>query len=343
MIVLEVTLLCLILYIGIRSSYTDLNFGYIYNKDLIPVFFIGSVINAIYYLYYVQDIVLDFLINILIVFIIQTLLYGIHSFAGGDFKLGMLFAFLYPARLYLPYQGMITTLFGALCIAFIYGYLFILISSIYRIKKGVVQPDKKYFLLFVKNYFYSYLRAAIYITGISLVMILCENVLFVPRFVFWLLNITIAMLSSRVRWMRNKFVILTVIITDIVLSILSHTIPFSMDIRNYLFVAILLLFQMIISTGIYEKIKTEEAVKGLILSTASSMLMQGSRVKGLPGISMENLKDRLTEEQAASIRRWGETKSGKKEITIVRKIPFAIFLLLGFITYFILWGMLYAI
>lgn len=330
------------LCIGIRSAYTDLKFGYIYNKDLIPVFSIGGAVNIIYYFYFVRDIIPDFIINILIVFIIQVLLYGIHSFAGGDFKLGMLFAFLYPARLYLPYQGMITTLFFAFGIAFIYGYLFLLINSIQRIIKGVVRPDKRYFLLFIKKYFHSYLRAAVYITGLSLAVGLCENALFIPGFVLWILNIIVAMLSGRVVWMKNRFVILTVIIVDVVLVIILQAVPFSVDMGNYLFVAVLLLFQMLISTGIYETIRTADAVKGMILSTTSSVLMQGSRVKGIPGISMENLKDRLTEEQASSVRRWGETKSGKKEITIVRKIPFAIFLLLGFLTYFILWGVLYA-
>ena len=44
----------------------------------------------------------------------------------------------------------------------------------------------------------------------------------------------------------------------------------------------------------------------------------------------------ITEEQAESIRRWETSKYGQKEITIVRKIPFAIFISFGTIVYVIM-------
>ncbi len=54
-----------------------------------------------------------------------------------------------------------------------------------------------------------------------------------------------------------------------------------------------------------------------------------SRVQGLPTDSTEDLRSRLTPEQAESIRRWEKSKFGKPYIVIVRKIPFAVFIGIG--------------
>lgn len=90
---------------------------------------------------------------------------------------------------------------------------------------------------------------------------------------------------------------------------------------------------MTIKASLYEVIPLESLQSGMILSVGSSILMQGSRVRGLPNISTEDLESRLTKEEVESIKRWG---AGKEimEITIIKKIPFAIFLGLGFLTYF---------
>lgn len=94
---------------------------------------------------------------------------------------------------------------------------------------------------------------------------------------------------------------------------------------------------MTIRTDLYERIKIADLKKGMILSMGSSMLMQGSRVRGLPGISSEDLKSRLTETEVNSIIRWGKGKE-IDDLIIVKKIPFAIFIFLGFISYFLIWS-----
>ena len=58
-----------------------------------------------------------------------------------------------------------------------------------------------------------------------------------------------------------------------------------------------------------------------------------SRVKGLPIITTEDMSSRITAEQADSIKRWGKSKNGKESIVILRKIPFAAFISLGYIIY----------
>lgn len=67
--------------------------------------------------------------------------------------------------------------------------------------------------------------------------------------------------------------------------------------------------------------------------------MQNSRIIGFHSISTEDLNRGLTESEVDSIKR--EAKSRKKtEITMIRKIPFAIFISFSYIIlyYIILYG-----
>ena len=77
----------------------------------------------------------------------------------------------------------------------------------------------------------------------------------------------------------------------------------------------------------------------MILSTISSVLMQTSITPGLPGVSTEDLRSRLTTEEIASIKIWAKA-THTESLTIVKKIPFAIFISIGFVSYFILWSIL---
>ena len=76
----------------------------------------------------------------------------------------------------------------------------------------------------------------------------------------------------------------------------------------------------------------------MILSSVSSILMQNSRTRGLPPVSSEDLRSRLTEEQIASIGRWAESRN-IINVTVVRKIPFAAFIMGGFVSYFVIWSL----
>ena len=114
----------------------------------------------------------------------------------------------------------------------------------------------------------------------------------------------------------------------------------SVPVRLQGYAAVIILCQMTITASLYKQIPTETVQKGMILSTSSTVQMQPSRVRGLPGVSREDLRDRLTDEQASSVRRWGKTEKGSPVVTIMRKVPFAIFLVLGYAMYFLMWSIL---
>ena len=130
-----------------------------------------------------------------------------------------------------------------------------------------------------------------------------------------------------------------IVAVDVGLSIWLGVIPISINPENYILVFVLLLCQMTIRTNLYKDIELENLKKGMILTTASSVLMQGSRVRGLPGVSSEDLRNRLTETEIDSIKRWASGRNVTR-ISIVKKIPFAFFLVIGFWLYLAAWGYL---
>jgi hypothetical protein len=79
----------------------------------------------------------------------------------------------------------------------------------------------------------------------------------------------------------------------------------------------------------YKEIKTENVKVGMILSAFTISKFYISKVKGLPKISTEDMRTRLTQENVEAVRRWRTSKYGEDTIVIVRKIPFAVFIFLG--------------
>lgn len=74
---------------------------------------------------------------------------------------------------------------------------------------------------------------------------------------------------------------------------------------------------------VYQEIPTDQVKAGMILSRSTIVLLLPSKVKGLSKESFEDLRSRLSEEEAAAGRRWKTSKYGRDTVLIVRKIPFA--------------------
>lgn len=59
-------------------------------------------------------------------------------------------------------------------------------------------------------------------------------------------------------------------------------------------------------------------------------------MKGLPKQGGEDMRYRITEDEMNAIKRWESSKYGEDTIIIVRKIPFAIFIVAGILLLFII-------
>ena len=141
-------------------------------------------------------------------------------------------------------------------------------------------------------------------------------------------------------FLQKRIIILLILGVDIILAVTNRIMPIDLNARSYIIILVSALIQSLMIEFNYETIKTEDVQKGMILSLPTTILFMNSRVKGLPKLSNEDLSSRLTEEEAASVRRWRTTSTGRDEIIIVRKIPFGIFISAGVFLYFIL-GVVY--
>ena len=334
-------MLTILACVGVLVSVSDIRVGVIRNRMLAIFSIMAVIIDIIYYVFFTREMFLYFALNIVLVIIICLILFFTHSLAGGDCKLIPVMTLLYPAGGYLIYKKSLITMFFPICFAILYGYIYLLMTSLIRISFGKAKLERKDIRNFLMNYFKSYGIAYAYIALINLCLNIFGKLFFkIPTVVFFAVCFAVAWASGKIKILRKIPSLIIVICIDIVLAIIFKIIPVSLNPGTYIFIAFLILCQMTIRTVLYETIKTEEVKKGMILSLFSSMLMQNSRIADLPSISSEDLRSRLTEKEAESVRRWGQSKKGHQEITIVRKIPFAVFIFMGFITYFVIWSVL---
>ena len=338
MIYMEAAMLLLLLALGIISSISDIKFGVIYNRVLLPFAVVGVILCGIYYIWFAKEYFFSFLINTGIVSFISLLLFFIHSFAGGDSKLLIVLSLLYPARCYLVYHDSRLTLLSAICFALLFSYVYLLICTIVNISRGRIRISKTYVKNNALHFLGTYIRILPYILLLNLVFrVISLKLIQVNSFVILFSCFALAFLVGKYDVLKKWYLVVPVLAIDVALSIYLKVIPISINPLNYLFVLIIMLLQMTMKTGIYEVICTSNVQEGMILSTESSLLMQKSRVRNLPAVSKEDLRNRLTATEAEAVKRWENSSTGLSEIKIVKKIPFAVFILLGYVIYFVLW------
>lgn len=111
---------------------------------------------------------------------------------------------------------------------------------------------------------------------------------------------------------------------------------YSVNLKMLALVFIIIVFRSISEKYNYEEIKISDLKPRMILSFESVMKFYNSRIKGLPTSTTETTDSRLTEEEVESIKRWSRSKKGQETIVIVRHMPFAPFMLVGEILFFVI-------
>lgn len=333
--IIEVIYALAFISLGIISSATDLKEGIVYNRHVLIFAVIGVTLDIFYFGIYARTYLTIYIINCLCIGCISFLLYITHSFAGGDCKLAIVLAILYPAKYYVIYSGSSLTLFFALGYALILGYIYLVGSAILKL----VRKNSKISLAYVKNYFEeffkSFFRVFIYVSALNyLFIIVMQKGIILNTWMIRMICIMLAIVVGKSKVLKKRYVIFCVTIVDCVIGVFFRVLPFSVNVENYILVIILMVLQMITKTNLYKEIELNNLKKGMILSSMASLMMQNSRVKGLPGISSENLKNRLSEEEVESVKRWGKGKN-IQSIVVVKKIPFVLFMILGFFVYYL--------
>ena len=157
--------------LGLYASISDIKAGIIKNKVLLFFSIAAVLLDVIYYAVFVQDIVCDFLYNVLFIGLISVVLYLSRIWAAGDVKLVLVMTLLIPARFYISINFHITTLFIAICIAFIMGYFYLLSIGCYNIVSGKVKTSWRKVLYGFKQWLFSYIIVILYTIPISVIYV----------------------------------------------------------------------------------------------------------------------------------------------------------------------------
>ena len=333
MLICEIVLLLVIAILGIIVVKSDFQFGIIRNNVLKVALIIGVVINVIYLSLFVRFAIKDFFINWVLISILSMLLYFYHFWAAGDSKLLICISFLTPARYYVE-DTHITGIYYIIFI-FLVAYVYIIVDSIIQnVKKKRFFKENSFtrnnIVIFLKRYCVSYL----YLRALSIALQLALRDFYYKNSVlFAFINIFIVILIHEKSFFKNIRTLIVMVVINmglIVYLVINHQTVFSIEIlRNYGIVVLALILKDLVSGYNYEEISTASVVKGMVLSYSTVALFGPSRVKGLPQLTYEDMRSRLTDEEVEAIHRWEKSKYGKSTVIIVRKMPFAIFIILG--------------
>ena len=336
MTLLEAVMLATLFVTCAYVTVTDLKNAIIQNKVIFSSAIIAVILNAIYFIFFAEEFFIAYCINVGIMTFISLAFYALHIWAAGDSKLLILTIMLIPTRLY--YEGNIVSATVVIIIMiFSFAYLYTIGESIYigikeknlfkiqRFKADIKAMVKQYIkctcLVMIFDYLFKLVLPEFYSMNTELVLIL---------------NMIIVFLSYSIKVLERWIWLGVLAVPTVILYLVTNGISADFDFKIYILVAIVLVLRIFSEKYNYMTIPTATVKKGMVLAYSTIMCFAPSRIQGLPATTTEDIRSRISEEEAESIKRWEKSKYGQEEITIVRKIPFAIFISLGTIVYVVM-------
>ena len=328
--------------IGIISAITDFKKKKIYNKYLICAIFVSAITYLIFWKQIEFNLINKYVLNLLISVGISFAFFYFKIWAAGDAKLFLALVFMIPYEIYETNEFNIFPALYLLIMIFGIAFIYIVIDTIYLWTKDkkkvevleIFNITSKKLINFLIQYFMGYF--IILFINNTMMKFFMEFRLYNGGLVL-LCNMLILLFIYRIVVQVKLASIITIIFA--VLNLIYY-IKFgfhinSIDINFFILVIIIMIFRMIAEKYNYEEIKIENLQPRMILSYGSILRFYSSRVRGLPKITDETTDSRITKEEVDSIKRWSKTKKGQETIEIVRHIPFAPFILLGEILFWI--------
>lgn len=331
---------CIIAVIlGVVSTITDFKNKKIYNKNIIYVLMASLFIYIVLWKQITIQYITNYCINIIISVIILFSFYYFKIWSAGDAKLFLAIIIIIPYNIYNVEK---TNLFPALyllIIIFSIGFFYVVLETLVLWVK-----DKKRIQIFklkiknikqiIINYFMGYF-VILFINNITLK--------FVPDFrinnggLMLICNMLILFFLYRIIKRKRKTLIIMslFLIANLTYYFIFGLRIYSINLKMFVFVLSIMLFRSFAEKYNYEEIRIENLKPRMILSFESVLKFYSSRVKGLPHSTDETTDSRLTTNEVNSIKRWSKTKKGQDTIIIVRHMPFAPFILIGEIIFFI--------
>lgn len=332
MIFVKSFLISVLIVEGIFCSISDIRTNKIPNISIICGLLCSLIGNLVYFILSDSTYLLNFILNVISAAVISFVMYVLHIWAGGDVKLFVVMAMLVPAEFYSQKAplSIVTIYITIFSVAFIY-LVFESVVLMALKERGTGRISVKFSVkpifscmvsimafqallqLVFKGYYYDYLP------------------------VFLLLNVIFVLAFNKMKFLNH---ILSIVVcsfisgANLILSIINN--QYKLELKTIIVAAVVICFRTLAERFNYQEIDTLNVKKGMILSFSTVIGFANSRVKGLPQFTTEDIASRITQEEADSIKRWATSKNGEDKITILRKIPFAIFISIGFIFYLVL-------
>ena len=312
---------------------TDLKNGIIQNKVIAMSGIFAIVLNIIYFVFFARELFMAYCINVGIMSFVSIIFYALHIWAAGDSKLLILTIMLIPTRIY--FAGNIVSATAIIIIMiFSFAYIYTVGESIFigikeknLFKTGKIRLDVK---SMVKQYIKCTCLVMIFDYVINLVL---SDFYSMNSELIMIMNMIVVFLSYNIKILERGVWLAILAIPTIALHFINHGFSINFNFKIYVLVALVLILRIFSEKYNYMTVPTNSVKKGMVLSYSTVMCFAPSRIKGLPVTTTEDIRSRISEEEAESIKRWQNSKYGQDEIIIVRKIPFAIFISLGAIVY----------
>lgn len=329
----ESMLMAEMVLLSIYVTYTDITNGIIQNKALALASGMGAIINFIYFLLYARDFLLIYVLNLITISIIAIALYGFHFWAAGDSKLLICVNLLFPARLYDQEISSFSPGINAVLIIFLLSFFYILVESIVLFLKKERFYAKASGISAIKGLILGYATSFLYLRAFSeLLRYFLKEIYYNNLIVFSFTNIFLAMMIYEKRIFRKWYSIIAVIALNLLFINKISFQPIYM--YSYLILFAMVLLRYLLSGFNYKEIPSDSVQEGMVLAYPTVALFLPSKIKYLPKTTTEDIRSRITKDEADAIKRWKDSKYGKEQILIVRKIPFAVFICLGELAYF---------
>lgn len=337
MIICETLLISIIGILGFYVTITDIKHGIIQNKRLLQAGTIGFFINVVYYFRFAYGFFQLYISNLIIMSILAVALYMIHFWAAGDSKLLIVLMFLFPARFYdFGKQVIAPGIYGFILI-FLLAYVYVLGDTIIQKLKQAQKIqyrtiNRQFIFVFIKSYIVSFVYLNLFSQVVRLIF---KNFYFRNQVIFMIMNIFLVIWIQNIQWLKKIGLIIIAFAIDIILTVKYYVLG-NIQWKSYIVLFLVLFLRHIMSGYNYQEIPTKDIEKGMVLSYITLAKFLPSRVKGLPKQGGEDMRYRITEDEMNAIKRWENSKYGEDTIIIVRKIPFAIFIVAGILLLFII-------
>lgn len=318
----------------VPSAITDIRYERIRNILILPALSVAFILNLI------NSIIVGnwdiFLANFCFMTLFGLILYGTHYMGAGDSKLLSCVAAAMPVCFY---ENRIHGWFGEVLVLihiFVVCMIYILGESIYirAVLKNKGSPIGNFN---IRRFLIAYFKGLIIITLINqLFWLLSYDFYIENQYAVMLLNCIIAIKLPEIKIFDHLYVMIPLIVIEVIILLATDYGQrfIGSDYRILIFFLIFLIVRrLLVDRYNYKTVPTSEVKAGMILSIQSTILMSKSKVKGLPGVSTEDMRSRLTEEEAESIHRWEKSKYGAKEVSVVRHLPFGFFISAGTIIF----------